>query len=165
MNRKHFIRRSLLASSSLLVAAPSVFAQETKDIFTPEEINEFVVAAHRSLENTRKIIEAKPLLLNCTNQFKKGDFETALGGASHMGRKDIAELLVNKGARQDIFTLTFMGHTSLVKGLIEGQPSLLRSPGPHGFSLLHHAKVGKHEAFADWLKSQGLEETHFKNAF
>jgi len=42
-------------------------------------------------EATKKIIEAQPLLLNCTNQSKKGDIETALGGASHMGRKDKAD--------------------------------------------------------------------------
>ena len=165
MNRKHFIQRGLLATGVIALAPVKSLSQETSDLFDPEEIREFVFAAHKSLEETRKIIEAKPLLLNCTNQAKKGDFETALGGAAHMGRKDIADLLVGRGARQDIFTYTFMGHTSLVKQLIEGQPSLLRAPGPHGFTLLHHAKVGKHNAFADWLKSQGLEETHFKNAF
>ena len=59
---------------------------------------------------TKKIVYAKRLLLNFANQFKKGDFETAVGGASHMGRKDIADMLVGRFARLDIFNLTFLGY-------------------------------------------------------
>ena len=76
--------------------------------YTPQRRSQnLCFAAHNDFDATKKIIEKKPLLLNCTNQFKKGDFETALGGASHMGRKDIADLLVGLGARMDIFNMTF----------------------------------------------------------
>ena len=141
----------------------------TKDhqvpVFEPELIREFVFAAHKSLDETRKIIEKYPLLLNCTNQAKKGDFETAVGGASHMGRRDIADLLVAKGARLDIFNYAFLGYDDFVKKLITDHPQLLNAPGPHGFTLLHHAKVGNRNELTDWLQSQGLTETFFKSAF
>ena len=111
------------------------------------------------------MIDSNPLLLNATNQAKKGDFETALGGASHMGRVDIAELLVAKGARMDIFNLTFLGFTEQVEEMIKQYPQCLNAAGPHGFTLLYHANVGKQQAFANWLLELGLEETRFEDVF
>nr|WP_321236154.1 hypothetical protein [uncultured Psychroserpens sp.] len=164
MNRKNFILNSALVTGSLLML-PSFKSETTSSLFKAEEIDEFVGAAHSSLENTKKIIEAKPLILNCTSQMAKGDFETALGGASHMGRKDIADLLVLHGARLDIFNLTFLGFTDFVKALLIKYPNLLNSYGPHGYTLLHHAKVGKHTSFVNWLKKQGLEKDIFDDIF
>lgn len=165
MNRKKFIRQSLFAAGATAVAPIAIYAKTNNEVFTAEEITAFVYAAHNDFDAVKKIVETKPLILNCANQLKKGDFETALGGAAHMGRKDIANLLVERGARMDVFSMTFLGHTELVKKLIELNPQYLKSPGPHGFTLLHHAKVGKQEAFAKWLQNQGLTEEWFKNAF
>jgi len=134
-------------------------------LFEAEEIDEFVGAAHGNVEKTIKIIETKPLILNCASQIAKGDFETALGGASHMGRKDIADVLIAHGARMDIFNFTFLGFTDFVKDLLEKYLQLLQSYGPHGFTLLHHAKVGGHEVFAEWLQEKGLNKDIFENLF
>lgn len=167
MDRKSFIKKNLILGGLFLSAPTAVLAQNNpqEGVFETELIREFVFAAHKSLEETKKIIEKYPLLLNCANQGKKGDFETAVGGASHMGRRDIADLLVAKGARLDIFNYAFLGYDDFVKKLITDYPQLLNAPGPHGFTLLHHAKVGKRDALADWLQSQGLTETFFKGVF
>lgn len=167
MNRKNFIKRTI-GVAGLVAISPlnsKVYAQDEQPIFELEEIRELVFAAHKSLDETKKILEAKPILLNCANQAKKGDFETAMGGASHMGRKDIADYLLSKGARLDIFNSTFLGYNDFVKKIVTDHPNLLRSPGPHGFTLLHHAQVGKQNRMVEWLKSQGLEETHIKGLF
>ena len=165
MNRKHFLKKGLLTSGGLLLTTSAIMAQDQKDLIVQEEIYEFVLAAHRNLDDVKKIYEANPLILNCTNQSKKGDFETAMGGAAHMGRKDIADYLLSKGARLDIFSMCFLGYDEAVKQMINSQPQLLKAPGPHGFSLLHHAKVGKHNKMMEWLKEKGLTETFFKGAF
>jgi len=165
MNRKHFLQKGLVATGGLLIVTNSALSQETTDIFEIEDIYEFVLAAHRNLDDVKKIYEATPLILNCTNQSKKGDFETAMGGAAHMGRKDIADYLLSKGARLNIFSMTYLGYTDAVKQILKAQPDLINAPGPHGFSLLHHAKVGKHTKMMEWLKKKGLETTHFKGAF
>ena len=164
---KSFIRKSLILSGISFAAPTAMLARRVDQakVFEAELIREFVFAAHKSLEDTKKIIEKHPLLLNCTNQGKKGDFETAVGGASHMGRRDIADLLVAKGARLDIFNYAFLGYDDFVKKLITDYPQLLNAPGPHGFTLLHHAKVGNRNELADWLQSKGLVETFFKGAF
>jgi len=62
------------------------------------------------------------------------------------------------GARTDLFNLTFLGFSDFVKELVTRSPQYLRSYGPHGFTLLHHAKVGKHVDLASWLQGRGLEE-------
>ena len=164
MQRRKFIYQSLTACAGAMIT-PSTMAFSPGDIFSQDEIREFVIAAHNDLEKTQRIIQEKPLLLNCANQLAKGDFETALGGASHVGRRDIADFLVKQGARMDIFNLTFLGYTDLVKKLIESQPHYLKAPGPHGFSLLHHAQVGGHKEFAQWLEFMGLSERKFKGMF
>ena len=164
MTRKEFLRNAGLAGGSLFLLSSRVSGNETS-LFAAEEIDEFVGAAHSSLEATEKIVKAKPLILNCTSQLAKGDFETAMGGASHMGRKDIADMLIARGARMDIFSYAFFGFTDFVKQLLEKTPQLLNSYGPHGFTLLHHAKVGGHEEFAGWLQEQGLSKDIFSDMF
>ncbi len=165
MDRKRFIQRGLLFGGSALLAPNILQANHNDSTFNKEEIDEFVLAAHNDSDKTRKMVDRNPLILNCASQYVRGDFETAIGGASHMGRKDIAEILVDRGARLDIFNLTFLGYTEVVKGLIKASPQYLNSYGPHGFTLLHHAKMGKHQDFADWLKNKGLEDDIFSDIF
>lgn len=168
MDRKTFLKKNLVAGS-IAIASPTILVanlSESQDaIFDKELIFEFVLAAHKSLEDTRKIFEKYPLLLNCTNQFKKGDFETAVGGASHMGRRDIADFLVSKGARLDIFNYAFLGYDDFIKKQVTEHPQILKSLGPHGFTLLHHAVMGKRNDLAEWLEFKGLTEKHIKGVF
>ena len=54
-----------------------------------------------------------------------------------------------------------LGETEMIKGLLERYPALLQSIGPHGFTLLHHAKRGGEAAqnLLDYLTEKGLKET------
>ena len=166
MDRKKFIQQGLLLTGAGLMA-PNLIQANTynESLFNADEINEFVAAAHKDADKTKKMVDQNPLILNCASQIARGDFETAIGGASHMGRRDIADVLVERGARLDIFNLTFLGYTGVVKKLIEASPHYLTAYGPHGFTLLHHAKVGKQQAFADWLEQKGLTEDIFTDIF
>lgn len=164
MKRATFLKKGLLASGAFLTTG-QLLAQEERPLLSKEDIYEFVLAAHNDLKKVKAIFEKQPLILNCTNQSRRGDFETAMGGASHMGRKDIADFLLSKGARMDIFSYAFLGYNDFVKQQIEAFPWLLHSPGPHGFSLLHHAKVGGHEDLMEWIQGKGLKETFIKGVF
>jgi hypothetical protein len=57
-----------------------------------------------------------------------------------------------------------LGQTEIVKATLEQYPNLLNSLGPHGFTLLHHAKQGgEHSAeLYEFLESNGLKETLVK---
>ncbi len=103
-------------------------------------------------------MEETPGLLNASWDWGGGDFETAMGGAGHMGRTDIAEYLISKGARMDIFVATMLGKLDIVKGIADAYPDALNSKGPHTLSLVFHAEKGGEKALAvlEFLKSKGL---------
>src|SRR5262245_65685255 len=57
-------------------------------------VQDFVIFAHSDLEMTKKLLEKEPALLNATMDWGGGDWESGLGGASHLGRRDIGALLL-----------------------------------------------------------------------
>jgi hypothetical protein len=105
-------------------------------------VNEFVRVAHADLDATRKMLDAEPRLIRAAWDWGGGDFETALGGAAHMGRRDIATFLIDRGAHLDLFAAAMLGELPIVKAALDARPSLARVPGPHGIPLLAHAKAG-----------------------
>ncbi|MBC7884647.1 MAG: ankyrin repeat domain-containing protein [Saprospiraceae bacterium] len=127
-------------------------------------VKEFVKVAHRDFDKVKEMLDEQPLLLNAAWDWGGGDFETAIGAAGHMGLKDIANYLIEKGARTDIFVLTMLGKTDIVKFMLSEYPILLNSFGPHGFTLLHHAEKGgkESEILYHHLRSLGLNDTHRK---
>jgi hypothetical protein len=104
-------------------------------------VQDFVVFAHSELDMTKKLLDKDPALLNATMDWGGGDWETGLGGASHMGRRDIVEYLLEKGARIDIFCAAMMGQLDAVKAFLTLQPKLIDAKGPHGFTLHFHAQL------------------------
>jgi hypothetical protein len=108
----------------------------------PELVRDFVVKAHGELDGTRELLDREPGLLNATWDWGGGDWETALGGASHMGRRDIALFLLERGARVDIFAAAMLGEIEVVRTMLATFPALADAPGPHGISLLAHAQAG-----------------------
>lgn len=116
---------------------------------------DFVIYAHSDLDKVKMLLEREPALLNSTIDWGGGDWESGLGGASHMGRRDIVEYLLSKGARPDIFCAAMLGKTEVIKSLLTFQPTLIDAKGPHGFSLHVHAQAGGDESkeTLDYLQS------------
>lgn len=109
------------------------------------------------------MLAEQPNLIYARHDWGGGDFEEAIEGAGHVGNKDIANYLIEKGARANLFTFTMLGKKDIVIPALEEYPSLIRARGPHGFSLLHHAKIGGENAkeIYDHLINKGLNETKF----
>lgn len=131
-----------------------------KPSWKKEQINrvlaqDFVIFAHSDLEKVKELLDREPGLLNAAIDWGGGDFETALGGASHMGRADIVEYLLSKGARIDLFCAAMMGQLDAIQAFLTLQPELIEARGPHGFSLHFHAQVGgeKSKPVLDYLQS------------
>jgi hypothetical protein len=118
-------------------------------------VQDFVIYAHSELDMVKKLLDRQPALLNATVDWGNGDWESGLGGASHMGRRDIVEYLLERGARIDIFCAAMMGRLDAVKSFLTLQPKLIDAKGPHGFTLHFHAQVGGTEAepVLDYLQS------------
>jgi hypothetical protein len=118
-------------------------------------VQDFVIYAHMDLPMTKKLLEKEPGLIAATMNWGAADWESGLGGASHMGRRDIVEYLLENGARIDIFCAAMMGQLDAVRAFLTLQPKLIDAKGPHGFSLHFHAQVGGKESenVLDYLQS------------
>jgi hypothetical protein len=112
----------------------------------PELVQAFVAKAHGDLDAVKELLEAEPALLNAAWDWGAGDWETGLGAAAHMGRRDIALFLLQRGARMDIFAAAMLGEAEIVRAMLEAHPSLRDAPGPHGIPLIAHAQAGGDEA-------------------
>ena len=123
----------------------------------PATVREVVTVAHAKIDRLRELVEASPALAKAAWDWGFGDWESALGAASHMGRRDIAELLIKHGARPNLFTFAMLGHVAIVKAYVQAMPDIQRTPGPHGITLMSHARSGGEPAGAvvEYLKSVG----------
>lgn len=128
---------------------------ETKPALDLKLVEEFVGVAHGNFARVKELLEGEPALVNATWDWGGGDFETALGAASHMGNKQIASYLLENGARLDVFAAAMFGKLNVVKAALEAYPESVNTPGPHGIPLYVHAEAGGADAKAvlDYLDS------------
>lgn len=99
-----------------------------------------VNAAHSDLDKVKELVSNRPELANASWDWGFGDYETAIGAASHTGRRDIAEFLISNGARPDIFTFAMMGMLTSLREMVETIPGIQSHRGPHGITLLKHVQ-------------------------
>jgi hypothetical protein len=123
-------------------------SEERPAAFDAALVHEVVGVAHVDLARVRELLEQQPRLVNAAWDWGGGDWETPLGAAAHMGRRDIAEYLLAHGARLDLFAAAMLGKLEVVRVALAAFPSALRVPGPHGIPLLAHARAGGAEAAA-----------------
>jgi hypothetical protein len=103
---------------------------------------EIVGASHGNLARVRELVQQHPALAMASFDWGYGDWETALGAASHTGRREIAELLIENGAPPTLFSAVMLGQLDLVKAFLAARPGAQRMRGPHSISLMAHAKLG-----------------------
>jgi hypothetical protein len=123
----------------------------------PELTREMVTVSHFDLKRVKELVEARPSLARASWDWGFGDWESALGAASHMGNKAIAEYLISKGARPSLFSAAMLGQVEVVKAFVAASPHAERIRGPHGIGLLAHAKAGGEAArpVLEFLRSLG----------
>jgi hypothetical protein len=171
MNRKLFLQQAAWGIGGAIALPTLLHGQVTADTNKKKEdplpadkVKEFVIAGHGNFDKVKTMLQELPTLLYATWDWAGGDFETALEGAGHVGNKEIANYLIEQGARVNIFVLTMLGKTALVKPYLETYPAYLQARGPHGLTLLHHAQKGGEGAkeLLEYLQSKGLKETKAK---
>lgn len=120
----------------------------------PDLVKAFVVAGHgdRNLARVKEYLAQDPKLIFATWDWGGGDWETALGGASHTGSREMARYLLSQGARIDSFCAAMLGQHQVVAALVAATPSVVAAKGPHGFTLLYHAAISGDVAIAELLK-------------
>lgn len=170
ISRRGFLATATLSATGTILIGNQAPAQQDKqqdksaakqrpDPLKPEFVREFVIAAHGKFDRTKEMLAEMPSVLNAAWDWGGGDFEMGIGGAGHMGNREIAEFLIGKGARMDIFVAAMLGKLDIVRAMITAYPDLKNARGPHGISLLVHAQKGGAEAFAvvEYFQSLGMK--------
>lgn len=121
----------------------------------PEKAKAIVGLSHRSLDGVLELLREDPQLALATWDWGFGDWESALGAASHVGRPEIAEALIEHGARPDLFTYAMLDYVDAVRAICEARPGIQSALGPHGIPLLAHARFGKAERVQEYLVELG----------
>jgi hypothetical protein len=175
MNRRNFLTQSV-AGAAFLSSAQFATAQNVipnalppapgsepkrPSPLEPKLVNEFVRAAHSDLAKVKSMLADTPGLIHASWDWGNGDFETALGGAAHMGNRAVALHLLEAGARIDAFAAAMLGEMEIVAALVRLSPAVANSRGPHMLSLLHHAahcgRIDLAEVIASHLASRGRD--------
>jgi hypothetical protein len=164
--RKFFLKSGLLVTGTLLFPGRSNsetpttnFMQDRPAPISAELVQEFVKVSHGNFAKVKEMLDQQPNLLNAAWDWGNGDYETGMNAAGHVGHVEIAEFLLSKGARMDIFCATMLGRIEIVKPILDAYPNLKTSKGPHGLKLLHHAEKGGENAkkVLEYLKGIGAE--------
>ncbi len=108
----------------------------------PALVRSVVGGSHGNFELVEELVTAYPELAKASIDWGFGDWESALGAAAHTGRREIAQLLLANGARPNLFSAAMLGQFEVVKATVEASPGIQRTLGPHGITLLAHARFG-----------------------
>jgi hypothetical protein len=160
MSHHQWSRRSFVGAASgfgaLTLAGPDLAAKNQAsapgvvlDSFpaqAPALIKEIVGVSHSDLKRVRELVERQPALARASIDWGFGDWETCIDAAAHVGRREIAEFLIASGARPTIFSAAMMGQLDVVKAFIAARPGVQRTYGPHGITLMSHARAGGADA-------------------
>jgi hypothetical protein len=172
-----FTRRSFLAlapavslSSSRVLdfsnSFPGVPSSVRSFPFQDRELVRYIVgAAHGNVARVKELVTARPALARASWDWGFGDHEAAIDAASHMGNRPIAEFLIANGARPTIFTMAMLGRVDAVTAMVDALPGVQRTRGPHGITLLAHAKAGGTQAadVVSYLERLGDADPRYPN--
>jgi hypothetical protein len=122
----------------------------------PALAKEIVGVSHFGLARVKELVQLHPSLAKASWDWGYGDWETALGAASHTGQRAIAELLIENGAPHSLYSATMLGQLDVVKTIIATSPGAQRLRGPHSLSLMVHARNGGPRAAAVVLFLESL---------
>lgn len=145
---------ALAGAGAFILPARGVAAGEGADARCPDGVprldlavvETFVTLSHRDPVEVGRMLDRQPSLARAAWDWGFGDWETGLGAASHTGGREIAERNLASGAHPTIFSAAMLGQLDVVKAMVSARPGVQRTAGPHGLTLLHHARVGGAEA-------------------
>jgi hypothetical protein len=107
-----------------------------------------VGASHADIKRVQQLVGRQPALARASVDWGFGDWETCIDAAAHVGNKPIAEFLLANGARPTIFSAAMMGQLDVVKAFCAARPGIQSTHGPHGITLMAHARAGGPDAAA-----------------
>src|SRR5688572_7551687 len=169
LTRRNFVfslGSASLAGTAWGQAPPPLPAISPADAFPaqdPNLVREIVGASHGNFARVREAVEKQPALARASVDWGFGDWETCIDAAAHVGSKPIADFLLTHGARPTIFSAAMMGHLDVVKAMVAARPGVQKIYGPHGITLMAHARAGGADAapVVQYLATLGDADTPY----
>jgi hypothetical protein len=130
-----------------------------------DAVREVVGASHNNLARVKDLVMSRPALARAGWDWGFGDWETAIDAASHVGNKPIVEFLLGNGARPTLFTAVMLGQMATVKAMLAAWPGYQRVRGPHGLTMMVHARAGGdgNAEMVKYLESLGDADPQYPN--
>lgn len=161
LDRRMFLTGCGAIGGTALLPSAAITAQQSakSDAFDtqqdPNLVRRMVGVSHGNIDAVRELLAEDPELAKANWDWGFGDWESALGAASHTGSREIALLLLENGARMNFFCAVMLGELDIVRAFIEARPGIQRTRGPHSLTLMHHARTGGEAAqhIVEYLKS------------
>jgi len=117
-------------------------------------INVFVIMAHFDIDHTKQSYAKCPDLLMTRSVFD----ELAVEAATHMGREDTVDFLLDKGSPYSTATAALFGDNQRVRALLRENPGRIAERGPHDFPLTLYPAFGReHLDTAELLLDAGMD--------
>ncbi|HKT82991.1 MAG TPA: hypothetical protein VJQ84_04055 [Solirubrobacterales bacterium] len=116
-------------------------------------VDQLVGNSHGDIDVVRTILDQHPDLVEERATWG----ESPLDAAAQMGRKDIAKLLMERGAKPDFFALVMLGELERVREELDRDPELIHGRGVHELSPLYFAAAGDHPELAELLLERGAD--------
>ena len=117
------------------------------------EIEIFGVLMTGDTERLKGLLEQHPDLVNARNE--NGD--SLLLSAVYMGRKDLFDLLLEKGAGVSLFEASAVGLIDRVQEHVEKDPALVNAYSHDSWTPLHLASFFGHKEVANLLLARGAD--------
>lgn len=162
VTRRLFLRTiPAIVPAAVVTDRATILAQPTTatpDSFPRQEaalVREMVTVAHGNVARVKELVAARPAFARAAWDWGYGDWETALGAASHVGNREIAAVLLAAGAHPTIFSAAMLGQLDAVKAFVSAAPGIQKTRGPHGIHLLDHARAGKSDEVVRYLEALG----------
>ena len=98
------------------------------------------------------LLAEEPRLVNAAWDWGGGDWETGLGAAAHMGRRQIALFLLEHGARLDLFAAAMLGYFDIVSAVLADFPEMRERARPARHPA-RRARAGRRRGRASGARS------------
>jgi hypothetical protein len=170
-SRRSFVGTGVLGALFASSVGPHGTRQQTDETGVPASFpshdpnlaREMVSVSHGNVPRVRELLADRPGLAKAVWDWGYGDWETALGAASHVGNREIAQLLIAAGSPPTIFSAAMLGQLAVVQAIVAAAPGVQRAKGAHGISLLAHAKAGGSVEVVTYLESLGDADPRYVN--
>jgi ankyrin repeat protein len=120
---------------------------------TQSIVEECVGSAHGDLGRVRDLVERYPAVVNARAPWN----ETPIEAATQLGRTDIIEFLLSRGAPLDLFTACVLGRRDQVEAELDRDPERARAHGVHDLPILYFAAIGGQREVAELLLARGAD--------